>query len=260
MKTIKLYFRFLAVHLKTAMAYKGSFILSCIGQLLITTNVFLGVKFLLDRFGSVGGYRLPELTLCYSVILLSCSLAECFGRGFDAFPRILSGAQFDRILVRPRGIIFQILCQDMKPSVISRAAQGVVMLVYGITAGAVHWTIGKALTLAAMVLCGSVLFFGLFLLYAALCFFTMEGLEVMNIFTDGAREYGKYPFGIYGKGVLLITTLIVPLALVQYWPLQYLLDRGPWQYGLLPMLSLLFLIPVCAFWKFGVAHYRSTGS
>ena len=63
MKTIKLYFRFLAVHLKTAMAYKGSFILSCIGQLLITTNVFLGVKFLLDRFGSVGGYRLPELTL-----------------------------------------------------------------------------------------------------------------------------------------------------------------------------------------------------
>ena len=113
MKTIKLYFRFLAVHLKTAMAYKGSFILSCIGQLLITTNVFLGVKFLLDRFGSVGGYRLPELTLCYSVILLSCSLAECFGRGFDAFPRILSSAQCDRILVRPRGIIFQILCQDM---------------------------------------------------------------------------------------------------------------------------------------------------
>ena len=116
------------------------------------------------------------------------------------------------------------------------------------------------MTLAAMVLCGSVLFFGLFLLYAALCFFTMEGLEVMNIFTDGAREYGKYPFGIYGKGVLLITTLIVPLALVQYWPLQYLLDRGPWQYGLLPLLSLLFLIPVCSFWKFGVAHYRSTGS
>lgn len=260
MKTIRLYFRFLAVHLKTAMAYKGSFILSCIGQLLITTNVFLGVKFLLDRFGSVGGYRLPELTLCYSVILLSCSLAEFFGRGFDAFPKILSSAQFDRILVRPRGLVFQILCQDMKPSVISRAAQGMVMLVYGITAGAVHWTIGKALTLAAMVFCGSVLFFGLFLLYAALCFFTLEGLEVMNIFTDGAREYGKYPFGIYGKGVLWITTLIVPLALVQYWPLQYLLDRGPWEYGLLPLLSLLFLIPVCSFWKFGVAHYRSTGS
>ena len=260
MNTIKLYVRFLAVHLKTAMAYKGSFLLSCVGQLLITINVFLGVKFLLDRFGNVGGYRLPELTLCYSVILLSCSLAECFGRGFDAFPKILSGAQFDRILVRPRGVIFQVLCQDIKPSVISRVVQGILMLIYGITSGPVHWTMGRAFTLGAMILCGSALFFALFLLNAGLCFFTMEGLEVMNIFTDGAREYGKYPFGIYGKGVLWITTLLVPLALVQYWPLQYLLDRGPWQYGLLPFLSLLFLIPVYFFWKFGVAHYRSTGS
>ena len=260
MNTIKLYFRFLAVHLKTAMAYKGSFLLRCVGQLLITIFVFLGVKFLFDRFGNVGGYRLPELTLCYSVILLSCSLAECFGRGFDAFPKILSGAQFDRILVRPRGIIFQVLCQDIKPSVISRVVQGILMLIYGITSGPVHWTMGRAFTLGAMILCGSALFFALFLLNAGLCFFTMEGLEVMNIFTDGAREYGKYPFGIYGKGVLWITTLLVPLALVQYWPLQYLLDRGPWQYGLLPFLSLLFLIPVYFFWKFGVAHYRSTGS
>ena len=260
MNTIKLYFRFLAVHLKTAMAYKGSFLLSCVGQLLITINVFLGVKFLLDRFGNVGGYRLPELTLCYSVILLSCSLAECFGRGFDAFPKILSGAQFDRILVRPRGVIFQVLCQDIKPSVISRVVQGILMLIYGITSGPVHWTMGRAFTLGTMILCGSALFFALFLLNAGLCFFTMEGLEVMNIFTDGAREYGKYPFGIYGKGVLWITTLLVPLALVQCWPLQYLLDRGPWQYGLLPFLSLLFLIPVYFFWKFGVAHYRSTGS
>lgn len=29
---------------------------------------------------------------------------------------------------------------------------------------------------------------GLFIVYAALCFFTTEGLEVMNIFTDGGRE------------------------------------------------------------------------
>lgn len=260
MKTIKLYFRFLAIHLKTAMAYKSSFILSCFGHLLITFNVFLGVKFLLDRFGSIRGYRLPELLLCYSVILLSCSLAECFGRGFDAFPKILSSAQFDRILVRPRGIVFQILCQDMKPTIITRAVHAVIMLLYGINAGAVQWTVGKALTFISMIVCGTFLFFGLFLLNAALCFFTMEGLEVMNIFTDGAREYGKYPFGIYGKSVLWITTMVVPLALVQYWPLQYLLDRGPWVFGLLPFLSLLFLIPVTFFWNYGVAHYRSTGS
>ncbi len=260
MDTMKLYFKFLAVHLKSAMAYKASFFLTCLGQMLTSLNVYLGVVFLLDRFGTVGGYALPELTLCYGCVLLASSLASCFGRGFDAFSRILSNAQFDRILVRPRGLAFQVLCQEMKPTAAARVLQGVLMLIYGIQGGQIQWAAGKALTVAEMVLCGAAIFFGVYLLYAALCFFTLEGLEVMNIFTNGIQEYGKYPFDVYGKGVLWLLTLLVPMALVQYWPLQYLLGRGPAWYGLLPLASLLFLLPCAAAWRFGVAHYRSTGS
>jgi len=260
MDTVKLYFKFIAVHLKSAMAYKASFFLSALGQMLISLNVYLGVVFLLNRFGTVGGYALPELTVCYGVIVLAASLAECFGRGFDAFAKILSQAQFDRLLVRPRGLVFQVLCQDMKPTNFARVLQGALMLTYGIRMGTIDWTAGRALTLAAMVLCGGALFFGLYLINAALCFFTLEGLEVLNIFTNGVPEYGKYPFDIYGKGILWLLTLVVPMALVQYWPLQYLLGRGPGWYGALPLLALLFLIPCAAAWRFGVAHYRSTGS
>jgi len=242
------------------MTYRGSFLLSCLGQLLVTVNTFLGVKFLMDRFGTIAGYTLPQLALCFAVILAATSLAECFARGLDAFASVLSEARFDRLLVRPRGLLFQLLCEKMKLSMVPRLLQAVLMLVWAISAGAVRWTAPKAAVLVLMILCGAALFFGLFLINAALCFFTLEGLEVMNIFTDGPREYGKYPFGIYGKGVLWILTLLVPLALVQHWPLQYLLDRGPVWYGFLPLVSLLFLIPCAAVWRLGVRHYRSTGS
>lgn len=242
------------------MTYRGSFLLSCLGQLLVTVNTFLGVKFLMDRFGTIAGYTLPQLALCFAVILAATSLAECFARGLDAFASVLSEARFDRLLVRPRGLLFQLLCEKMKLSMVPRLLQAVLMLVWAISAGAVRWTAPKAAVLVLMILCGAALFFGLFLINAALCFFTLEGLEVMNIFTDGPREYGKYPFGIYGKGVLWILTLLVPLALVQHWPLQYLLDRGPVWYGFLPLVSPLFLIPCAAVWRLGVRHYRSTGS
>lgn len=242
------------------MTYRSSFLFSCLGQLLVTVNTFLGVKFLMDRFGTVAGCTLPQLALCFGVILAATSLAECFARGFDAFAAILSQARFDRLLVRPRGLIFQLLCEEMKLSMVPRLLQAVLMLGWAISAGAVRWTAAKAAVLVLMILCGAAVFFGLFLINAALCFFTLEGLEVMNIFTDGPREYGKYPFGIYGRGVLWILTLLVPLALVQHWPLQYLLDRGPGWYGLLPLLSLLFLIPCAAAWRLGVRHYHSTGS
>ena len=83
----------------------------------------------------------------------------------------------------------------------------------------------------------------------------------MNIFTDGAREYGKYPMGVYGKRVIQLCTFIIPYALVQYYPLLYLLDkrREPWL-AVLPLLAALFLIPSYGFWRFGVRRYQSAGS
>lgn len=257
---MKLYLKFLSIHLRSAMTYRASFFLSCLGHLLITTNVFLSVVFLLDRFGSVGGYTLPQLTLCYAVILAATSLAECFGRGIDVFHLLLSDARFDRIMVRPRPLLFQVLCQEMKPTMFSRLLQAAVMLVWAAGSGAVAWTPAKALVLALMILCGAAIFFGLYLINACVCFFTLEHVETLNIFLDGPREYGKYPFGIYGKPVLLILTFLVPLALVQHWPLQYLFDRGPAWYGALPIAALVFLLPCGLLWRLGVRHYRSTGS
>ena len=83
----------------------------------------------------------------------------------------------------------------------------------------------------------------------------------MNIFIDGAREFGKYPVNIYGKRILQITTFIVPYALIQYYPLLYLLDKNAksW-YMFLPLLAVLFIIPCYLFWKVGIKHYKSTGS
>ena len=257
---MKLYLKFLSIHFRSAMTYRASFFLSCLGHLLITTNVFLSVVFLMERFDAVGGYTLPQLSLCYAVILAGTSLAECFARGIDSFHRILSDARFDRIMVRPRPLLFQVLCQEMKPTMLARVLQAAVMLVWAVGAGAVEWTPWKAVTLALMILCGAAVFFGLYLVNACVCFFTLEHVEVLNIFMDGPREYGKYPFGIYGKPVLLVLTFLVPLALVQHWPLQYLFGRGPAWYGLLPVVSLLFLIPCGLLWQLGVRHYRSTGS
>jgi len=257
---MRLYLKFLSIHLRSAMTYRASFFLGCLGHLLITTNVFLSVVFLLGRFDAVGGYTLPQLALCFSVILSATSLAECFGRGFDVFHRLLSDARFDRIMVRPRPLLFQVLCQEMKPAVLARLLQAAVMLAWAVNSGAVAWTPAKALVLALMILCGAAVFFGLFLVNACVCFFTLEHVEALNIFTDGPQEYGKYPFGVYGKPVLLVLTFLVPLALVQHWPLQYLFGRGPAWYGLLPVAALLFLIPCALLWRLGVRHYRSTGS
>ena len=71
---------------------------------------------------------------------------------------------------------------------------------YAVPSSGVAWNPGKAAVLVLMVASGTVVFSSLFVVYASLCFFTTEGLEVMNILTDGGREFGQYPFFDLRKG------------------------------------------------------------
>lgn len=264
MKTVnslKLFFHYVSINIRSMMQYKMSFFLTAIGQFLTAFNVLIGVYFMFQRFHGVKGFTYGEVILCYSVFLMSYTLAEMWARGFDAFSGMVRSGEFDRLLVRPRGEVLQVLGSKFEFTRIARFLQAAVMLVYGIAKGGVIWTAGRVLAVFFMLLGGTALFAGLFLIYAALCFFTLDSLEIMNVFTDGAREFGKYPLGIYGKKILRLTTFVIPYAPVQYYPFLYLTGRSenPF-YIFVPLLAMLFIIPAYGFWRFGVRRYKSSGS
>ena len=256
-----LYFKYMGMILKTQMQYKASFFMTALGQFLISFTTFIGMYFMLSRFNSVKGFSLSEILICFSIVLMAFSITECFARGFDVFPRLIRSGDLDRIIVRPRGIVFQVLTSNMEFSRVGRLLQAVVMLAYAIPACGVQWNWDKVLTLALMLFGGVAVFTALFILYAGISFFTIEGLEFMNIFTDGSREFGKYPLSVYGEGMLKIYTFVVPIALFQYYPFLYLVGRSDnFWYAFLPLLAALFIIPCYLFFRFGLRKYKSTGS
>ncbi len=256
-----LYLRYLSIHLKSQMQYKVSFVLMLLGQFVLSGTVLLSVWFLFMRFPQVQGFRFEEVLLAFAPTLLSFSLAELLGRGFDMFPQMLANGEFDRALVRPRGAVFQVLAGKVEFTRLGRLLQAVPVLAYAMYASGIQWTGDKVLVLLMMIACGTLVFFCLFVILAAISFFTLEGLELMSIFTHGGREFGRFPFSIYGKDVLRFLTFVVPLALVQYWPLLYLLGRSQrLLHALAPLFSLWFLLPAWWLWRLGLKHYKSTGS
>ena len=256
-----LYAKYISIHLRSQMQYKTSFCLTIIGQFLVSFTVLLGLYFMMNRFHSVDNFTLQEVLLCFATVLMAFSLAECFARGFDQFPQMISNCELDRVLVRPRRVVFQVLASKVEFTRLGRLTQAVLVFCYAIPTSGIEWTWDKILTLSLMIVCGMLVFFGLFLIYAAVAIFTIEGIEFMNILTDGGREFGTYPYSIYGEGILKFLTYIIPLALFQYYPLLYLLglEESP-LYMFMPLLSLLFLIPCYGIWRFGLMRYKSTGS
>lgn len=260
-KSVKLYLHFFSIQLKAMMQHKASFVLTALGQFLVSFNVFLGVYFMMGRFGTVNGFTYPEVLLCFSITLMAFTLSETFFRGLDTFDIIIGNGEFDRILLRPEAPVFLVICSKIQLTRVGRLLQAVLMFLYGVHAGAVNWIPSRVIAVILMIIGGTVVFASIYTIFAAICFFTLEGLEFMNVFTDGAREYGKYPIAVYGRTVLTICTYLVPFALFQYYPFLYVTGHSDSRWSLLlPILSCLFLFPAALFWKFGLAHYQSTGS
>lgn len=258
---MRLYWKYILVHLKSQMQYKTSFVMTIIGQFITAFSAFLTTYFMMLRFQTIQGYSMSEVLLCFAAVLMAFSFAECFARGFDRFSGMLGNGEFDRILVRPRNVVLQVLGSKVEFTRLGRFVQAVLVLCYAVPASPVNWTPDKILTLVLMIAGGTVTFAGLFVISAALCFFTTEGLEVMNIFTDGGREFGRYPLAVYGSSVLRFFTYVIPMAWFQQYPLLYLLGRETAIiYMLSPLVCFLFWIPCYGIWRIGVKHYKSTGS
>ena len=260
---MKLYFRYIFILLKSQMQYRVSFWLLSAGQFFVPLSVFAGLYFLFERFGNIKGWSFFEVALCFSVVHMAFSISECFARGFDSFSGLVSTGEFDRVLVRPRSTIVQIMGSKFEFTRIGRLLQSVGVLIWALFNLAINWNITRVITLVLMVISGVFIFAGIFILAATLCFWTIQGIEVANIFTDGGREMSQYPLNIYKKWVTRFFTFVIPFGCINYFPLMYVLGRvkdNQILYMLSPLYGILFIVPCLFVWKFGVMHYKSTGS
>lgn len=260
---MKLYFKYISMLFKSQMEYRTSFILLSIGQFFVPFLVFISMYLLFQKFPTIADWSLYEVALCYSIIHIAFSISEAFGRGFDSFSSIIVNGDFDRILLRPRSTVLQVMGSKFEFTRIGRLIQSIIVLIFSISNINISWDIFKILTLILMIVSGIFIFIGIFMLGATLCFWTIQGLEVINILTDGGREISQYPLNIYKDWIRKFFTFIVPFGTVNYLPLMYILDKTKGNdifYMLTPLFGILFIFPCILTWNIGVKHYKSTGS
>jgi ABC-2 type transport system permease protein len=245
------------------MQYRTSFWLLSFGQFFIPFTVFAGLYFLFERFGQIKGWDFFEVALCFAVIHMAFATSECFARGYDAFSSLVVNGEFDRLLVRPRSTVVQVLGSKFEFTRFGRLLQSVMVLGWALMNLSIEWSVIKAITLCLMVLSGILIFTGIYIVAATMCFWTIQGIEIVNIFTDGGREIAQYPLNIYQKWITKFFTYVIPFGTVNYLPLMYVLGKTEGNdifYMITPIMGSLFILPCLLVWHLGVRHYRSTGS
>lgn len=266
MNTVKLYCRSMAMLVKSQLQYPASFLMQTFAQLVMEAGEFLAVILIVDRFDRLNQWMPGDLFFFFGLMSVTFYLTECFGRGVTgAFPGMVRSGQLDTLLLRPRGVLTQVLCSAIDPRRVTCIAVGTAALVIGSRMAAIRWTALKALALAESLLLGCALILGLFLIEAVFCIYSVKSVELVNALTYGGRSACQYPIDVYARPLRLLFTVIAPFALVMHVPAAYILDKPlfgwpAWTAFVSPLAGAALFAMMYAVFRRAMRHYRSTGS
>lgn len=266
--TLDIYRRLLSVNIRGQMQYRVSFLFDFFATAVITALAFGSVALVLQRFNNIAGWTIFEIAFLFGMAETAFGTMDMIFSGFDPpyFGRRVRIGSFDQMLLKPVNLFVQILGSQFILRRFGRIMQGLIILVIALAQLDIQWT-GVKLLMMPVVLVSLVIFFGgLFIIGATLSFWTIESLEVVNLFTYGGTEMMQYPMNIYPDLIRNFFTYILPAIFLLYYPALYILDKPdllgmpPFSPFLAPFVALVVFLMAIVIWNYGLRFYQSTGS
>lgn len=260
-KYMRLYKGLISQFFKVMMQSKVDFFMGLSGFLF---SQILGITFLFLVFRqipSLNGWSFEQLIFIYGLAQIP--------RGIDhlltdniwlvAYRYVISG-DFDRYMLRPMNILFQVISEKLQPDAVGELAVGTVLVVRALIKGVVSFDVSKWLMFVVSMLAGALIYTSIKLFFASLAFWVKQSGPFLQMAYEMA-EFAKYPIEIYPRLIRFIITWVIPFAFVAYLPALYFLDKGS-PYIILAECGIGLLLWVISYATFvkGTKIYESAGN
>jgi ABC-2 type transport system permease protein len=261
-----LYRVLVAARIRAQLEYRASFVTNVISTALVTAADFVVIAVLFAHFPLLAGWSLPEVAFLYAASGAGFAIADMVIGHIEMTHDLVRTGQFDVVLLRPAGTLFQVVSSDFALRRLGKVAQALVVGAVALPALDIAWDAGRVLMTIAMVVSGAAIFTAVFVAGSCLTFWFVGSSEFANAFTYGGAQMTAYPLSVFGPWLRRLLAYAIPLAFVAYLPGLYVLDKED-PLGLptvlrylSPLVAIGTLFVARAIWDFAVRHYRSTGS
>lgn len=248
MKYVKIYFTCLRTAFSCAAAYRLDFILGNLITLLSNIIFPLVTVLIYSNGAEFPEWSMWEVLLIQSVFSMSGAVSAMISGSilWVTMDHIQSGS-FETVLLKPLSPLFYITASNFSTDSIGLFMGGLVMTV--ISASFTGISGAKGIFLFIILFIGGIAVMGgLDLIMAAISFKWVGNSRIPEIFSS-LKEFGKYPMSIFPKAVRTLSSLVLPVAVVGFFPASALLGR-------LDMWALFSLIPCVLFLMFGIWIYN----
>jgi len=218
MHGLSIYISLIAASIRSQLRYKASVVFDILGYFLIFWSEFAAIWILFRHFGTLNGWRLEEVLICYGLAHLSFAISEFLVRGYDFLAYLTRTGEYDRYLLRPVSTVVQLAGYEFALHRFGRIFQALIVFVAGIVLLREQVTFAGVVLLLWSIAGGTALFAGLYVLQGSVGMKVLQNVEAFNILTHGGPEMAQFPMSIYPRPMRLAFTFVVPLAGVVYYP------------------------------------------
>lgn len=266
MKKIKRYCRlykvFAAQFFKSIVQSKVDFLMGLLGFFM---TQILGIAFLyliFEQIPSLKGWTLEQLIFIYGFAQIPRGIDHLFTDNIwmIAWRMVITG-DFDRYMLRPMNVFFQVICEKLQPDAIGELLVGAILVIISLVKGIVIVDALHIILFIVSVIAGAVIYTSIKLFFATISFWVKQSGPFLQVAYEMA-DFAKYPTEIYSKPIKFILTMIIPFAFVAYIPASFfLLEKSAWTtVGIECGIAVLFWIIAYAFFKHGISKYESAGN
>lgn len=247
--------------------YKLDAVLRSFSVFLREAGTIAVIYFTLMTFDDINGWNINELMFLFSFIFLTYSILIIFFTGLRDFEWIVNDGRFDRFLLRPRGVLFQILASNSDWfAAVGHGSLGVALFVLSANSVNIQWSITNIIYFVFTILGGVLIQGAIFLFIASLSFFFIKTGNIREIFYWNIRSFAGYPVSIFPKFIQVILIYIIPFAFVNYFPAQFLLHKSDmiaypdFYIYITPVVGLSMYLMAYLFWRISLKYYKSSGN
>ncbi len=267
MGEIRVVLQSLKMSVHARMQYRAESLANTLAVFIRESANIIAIYLALLKFDQINGWNVNEMLFLYSILFLTYAFVVSLFADLRQFSDTIREGRFDRLLVRPRGLLLQLILNNA--DLIASVGHGTLgILLFVISAGKVgiHWNFFTVLYYIAAIISGILIQGGIFIIFSSLCFYFVETNSIRSLFYWNMRKFAGYPISIYHKVIQVILIYVVPFAFVNYFPAQYLLRKAdmanyPEVYiYIAPVVGVEVYAAAYLFWSVSVRRYYSTGN
>jgi ABC-2 type transport system permease protein len=225
------------------------------------------LKVIAIQFHGLGGWTFHGLAFFYGLGIVTHGLHIIFFFAVWHTQYYVLTGEFDRILLYPMNPFFMFIVQLFNIAGYIDITPGIVIFVYACLKLNIDWSALTVLKLAAVLAGGTLIRTGIFMISGAIGFFRDTRNSVTMFMVDFlAYNTTAFPLNIYPYALQIALTFLIPVGFINTYPAQDFLGMAdtfsiPVNLSVCTLgVGIVFFLLAYGFFRFGLSHYKSTGS